>query len=181
MHSKEVVADMSNTIDSGLLHKRITSKMPVTNGSGEGGRSMRGEERRGSYGNVEDRRRDERRLSDQLDAGEVEGKRPVYIRSMFQPTTLSLAYNRSLMKRPSVSVPYTDNSPSPMEESPVIGEDSYIPKIAEHTKSWPSFMARNYFHLNNIKLFNTFLINVILLMFQVSEWCVCCVCDGVRY
>ncbi len=61
-----------------------------------------------------------------------------------------------------------------MEDAPTLmqlsGEESYIPKIAAHTKSWPSFLARNYYRLNNVKLCMTLLINIILLTYQVSLW-----------
>lgn len=86
----------------------------------------------------------------------------------FKVGDLNLAYDRSKMRKPSVS-----GTPSPMDDTPgtlaqLTGEVSYIPKIAVHTKSWPSFLARNYYRLNNAKLIMTFLINVILLTYQVS-------------
>lgn len=87
----------------------------------------------------------------------------------FKPTNLTLTYDRSRMKRPSVS-----DSQSPMEEGAesalkqAASEDSYIPKIAAHTKNWPSFLARNYYRLHSVKLGLTLLINVILLTYQVS-------------
>lgn len=86
----------------------------------------------------------------------------------FKVGDLSLAYDRSRMKKPTLAA-----TPSPVEEAPSLaqfeGEESYIPKIAAHTKSWPYFLARNYYRLNNMKLGMTFLINVILLTYQVSN------------
>ena len=149
LHSKEKVSNKSCPMDSGLLRKRVRNERPVSIGNGESKKSLMDEGRKASF----------------LSSGSFD-------RRMSTPTsTLNLTYNRSCMKRPSVGMSYADQSPSPTEENLVLGEDSYTPKIAEHTKSWPSFMARNYFRLNNIKLFNTFLINIILLMFQVEVVC----------
>ena len=88
---------------------------------------------------------------------------------LFSKTTKSLRYNRSTMKRPASSAEFSGSS---MEESmtatgAMFKEDAYIPRIAEHTKSWPFILARNYFFLRNIVLFLTFLINILLLTYEV--------------
>ena len=96
------------------------------------------------------------------------GNGETYTPRVFKNKPLDISYNRSNMKRPSVMI--TDKTPT--NEGSTLKfdsrEDSYIPKITAQTKSWPFFLARNYYNLNNIKLCVTFLINIILLMFQVS-------------
>ena len=87
----------------------------------------------------------------------------------FKSANLTLSYNRSVMKRPGEA-----STPSPTEDGgpimrSLVSEDTYVPKIASHTRSWPAVLARNYFRLNNIKLAVTFLINVILLTYQVTN------------
>lgn len=96
--------------------------------------------------------------------------RGLYTPKLFKNGKLTLSYNRACMKRPSPMV----DTPTPGDDAAASklmtsGEDSYIPKIAARTKNWPSFLARNYFRLNNTKLCVTFLINVILLTYQVRS------------
>ena len=77
--------------------------------------------------------------------------------------TLTLSYDRSRMKRPSVSV----DTPTPegllREKS-----DNYVPGIAIATRSWSSLLAKHYYNLNSCKFILTFLINLSLLTFKVS-------------
>lgn len=42
-----------------------------------------------------------------------------------------------------------------------------MPKIAISTRNWQSFLARNYYRLNNLKFAITFIINILLLTVQV--------------
>jgi len=91
---------------------------------------------------------------------------------MFSKKIKNLSYNRSTMKKPAASADFPSSS---MEETMTstgerFKEDSYIPKIAEHTKSWPYILARNYFFLRNIVLFVTFLINILLLTYKVDRY-----------
>lgn len=103
------------------------------------------------------------------DGGDVQGAQTYTPRS-FKNGNSVLSYNRSNMKNPKS----LSSTPSPMDDRPAqkqkLSDDSYMPKITEHTKSWPAFLARNYYHLNNTKLCLTFLINVMLLTYQV----LCC-------
>ncbi len=125
-------------------------------------------------GEAKERRRGTIQLAESADvAGDDSSRRLSWSgANMFMKKAVSLEYNRETMKRPES----TDvSSGSPMEETlatkgkvPSYSEDSYIPKIAEHTKSWPYIMARNYFLLDNIKLFITFFINILLLTYKVE-------------
>ena len=76
--------------------------------------------------------------------------------------TLTLSYDRSRMKRPSMSM----DTPTPegllREKS-----DNYVPGIAIATRSWSSLLAKHYYNLNSCKFVLTFLINLILLTFKV--------------
>lgn len=95
----------------------------------------------------------------------------LYTPKLFKNEKLTLTYNRAHMKKPSTMA----DTPTPGGDTgggfkpSGSGEDSYIPKIAARTKNWPSFLARNYFRLNNAKLCLTLLINVILLTYQVRS------------
>lgn len=135
----------------------------AVNGNGERGMETRTQERRGTVHGAE------------TTDGTVGGLARQWSSSasrMFTKRTVSLKYIRANMKRPRSS---SDRVDSPMEEKIMskegsnFTEDSYIPRIAEHTKSWPYVMARNYFLLDNIKLFITFLINILLLTYQVRR------------
>ena len=163
INSAENVCNLPGTHEGVLRTRNVPSSNEgtISNGNGESGR--RKEEdglRRGTMQSVNSK----------------ETKNVAQKKKSFQQRTLSLTYNKATMKQaPGVrlATPVIHHSPSPMPTGLVTSievEDSYIPKIAEHTKNWSSFMARNYFRLNNIKLLNTFLINVILLMFQVGSW-----------
>lgn len=98
-----------------------------------------------------------------------------YTPKIFKNGDLTLEYNRFVMKKPS-SLLSTTPSPTGVDLKQLGSEESYIPKIAAHTRSWPSFLARNFFHLTNIKLTLTFLINMILLTYQVSVLCIVDAC-----
>ncbi len=91
----------------------------------------------------------------------------------FQMRQLKLEYDRSTMKKPSQYAESTlsDSASSPeVQEGPgVRGGDSYVPKITFSSHGWQSFLARNYYRLNNVKLIVTFFINLILLTFHVSR------------
>lgn len=93
-----------------------------------------------------------------------------YTPKVFKNGPLTLEYNRYLMKKPSS---LASSTPTPTGDSSNLKqgscEESYIPQIVSPTRSWPSLLARNFFRLTNIKLILTFLINVILLTYQVSE------------
>jgi len=45
-----------------------------------------------------------------------------------------------------------------------------MPKIAISTRNWQSFLARNYYRLNNLKFAITFIINILLLTVQVEKF-----------
>ncbi len=81
---------------------------------------------------------------------------------LHSPHTLTLSYDRSRMKRPSVGMdtPTSDNL-----HRDVL--DSYIPRITVAPRSWPSKLARNYYSLNSCKFVLTFIINIFLLSFKV--------------
>lgn len=100
-----------------------------------------------------------------LGSGDIRGSLSITPKN-FKDSGLSLSYDRSRMKNPA-----TSGTPSPMEDGHplkhVSSDDSYLPKITAQTKNWPSFLARNYYHFNNIKLCITFLINMLLLTYQV--------------
>ena len=78
------------------------------------------------------------------------------------PHSLTLTYDRSRMKRPSVTMdtPISDNLHRDLP-------DSYTPLITVTPRSWPSKLARNYYSLNSCKFVLTFIINIILLSFKV--------------
>lgn len=97
---------------------------------------------------------------------------------LYNPHNLTLTYDRSRMKRPSLSMDI-----SPVEVLHRDRTDSYIPGISIAPHSWPAKLARNYYRLNSAKYTLAFLINVILLTFKVGvatdivEWVVEFVCE----
>ena len=79
---------------------------------------------------------------------------------------LTLSYNRAQMKPPShLSEVSSDRVPQPVTGAEAV--DSYIPKITSSTRGWQCFLARNYYRLNTLNYIITFIINVLLLTFQV--------------
>ena len=84
----------------------------------------------------------------------------------FNMRQLTLSYNRAQMKPPShLSEVSSDQVPQPVTGAEAI--DSYIPKITSSTRGWQCFLARNYYRLNTLNYIITFIINVLLLTFQV--------------
>ena len=79
----------------------------------------------------------------------------------------ALEYNRFIMKKPSSLSTPTPAGQDPASLKQLGYEESYLPQITKHTRNWPAFLARNFFHLMNIRLVLTLLINLILLTFQV--------------
>lgn len=78
--------------------------------------------------------------------------------------SVGLSYNRTVLKPSDTSTPA---SPDPNPPKFGASEDTYVPHIAVHNKSWSSFLARNYYNLITIKLLLTLFINVLLLSYQV--------------
>ena len=92
----------------------------------------------------------------------------VHIPRHFHMRQLTLSYNRSRMKPPSQCLETPSPSPQPSQQDTTTMEgESYMPKIAISTRNWQSFLARNYYRLNNLKFVITFIINILLLTFQV--------------
>ena len=160
-HSEE-----SLSVTGSSLRKRTLPNIEDTlavSGNGETAMEIERTERRGSFHGVGS--------GDDANGGLARNRSWTAPR-MFSSKPPRLAYNRKNMKRPETSPMLTS---SPMEENMMskeemnINEDSYIPKIAEHTKSWPYVMARNYFLLDYLKLFVTFLINILLLTYEVKS------------
>lgn len=92
----------------------------------------------------------------------------VHIPRQFHMRQLTLSYNRSRMKPPSQCLETPSPSPQPsQQDTTATGEEFYMPKIAISTRNWQSFLARNYYRLNNLKFAITFIINILLLTVQV--------------
>ena len=86
----------------------------------------------------------------------------------FHMQQLTLRYNRAQMKPPShLSEVPSDQVPQPVTGAEAV--DSYIPKITSSTRGWQCFLARNYYRLNTLNYIITFIINILLLTFQVWE------------
>ena len=85
---------------------------------------------------------------------------------LFQLRQLKLEYDRSRLRRPSYS-PETPMHLGAQNQEETQAGDSYVPKITVSSHNWHSFLARNYYRLNNFKLLATFIINVMLLTFKV--------------
>ncbi len=81
------------------------------------------------------------------------------------PHTLTLSYDRSRMKRPSIP----SVTPTPDISTQRDLSEPYLPRITVARSNWSAWLARNYYHLNSCKFFLTFLINVILLTFKVPR------------
>lgn len=101
-----------------------------------------------------------------VSVGGNQGGQTTYTPKNFKST---LEYNRFVMKKPSSLSTPTPTGQGPTSFKQLGSEDSYLPKIAAHTRNWPSFLARNFFHLMNIRLALTLLINLILLTYQVTS------------
>ncbi len=82
-----------------------------------------------------------------------------------QPHTLTLSYDRSRMKRPSVA----NATPTPDAPTQRDLSEPYVPHITVAPSNWSAWLARNYYNLNSFKFLLTFLINIILLTFKVPH------------